>query len=169
LWTHLSDTYGKLRRFLLRHPPLFAFIASVSLFFTAGPALGRGASSTDASVVRAINAARTTRGLRPVSVDARLARAAHSHSSDMLRRQYFDHGPFASRMRAFGARGPRFGEAISWTSGMGAPSIVADWISSPPHRAILLRPGFTRVGVGSTYGRMEGNDALLVTADFAGA
>ena len=42
-------------------------------------------------------------------------------------------------------------------------------LASPAHRAVLLRPGFRRVGVGAYQGNFAGrHDALVVTADFAG-
>jgi uncharacterized protein YkwD len=144
-------------------------VACLSLLVSAPPAKARRASAMESPLLTAMNAARSARGLAPLTVDPVLERAAVAHSADMVRRQYFDHGPFASRLRAFGARGPRFGETLSWTSGMGARSIIADWLSSPPHRAILLRPGFIRVGVGAVHGRFQGWSALLVTADFAGS
>ena len=47
---------------------------------------------------------------------------------------------------------------------------LGDWIASAEHRAIVLRPGFRRVGVGSLQGTFDGTrGALVVTADFAGS
>jgi uncharacterized protein YkwD len=85
----------------------------------------------------------------------------------MLHRQYFAHGSVVTRARLAGAHGPLFGETLAWnTSGFG---FVSRWLASPPHRAILLRPGFRRVGVGLVHGTFSGHaDATLVTADFAG-
>jgi uncharacterized protein YkwD len=143
-------------------------LVACSLLLVAAPhAQARRVSPSDSSIVAAINAARTVRGLRAAAVDPALTRAAVAHSADMIRRQYFEHGPFATRLRAFGAHGPTFGEALSWSSGMSGRAIVAAWLSSPPHRAVLLRPGFVRVGVGAVEGRFQGW-SLLVTADFAG-
>jgi uncharacterized protein YkwD len=143
-------------------------VACLLLLLAATPAQARRATSSDSAILAAINAARSVRGLAPVAVDPVLAHAAVAHSADMIRRQYFDHGAFAARLRSFGARGPRFGETLSWSSGMSGRAIVADWLTSPPHRAILLRPGFVRVGVGAVEGRFQGW-SLLVTADFAGS
>ena len=42
-------------------------------------------------------------------------------------------------------------------------------MSSPGHRANLLRPGFRRIGIGALVGRFSGySGATVVTADFAG-
>ena len=61
-----------------------------------------------------------------------------------------------------------FGEDLAW----GPPSaawVVSQWLASPEHRSILLRPGFRRVGIGALRGSFSGmSGALVVTADFAG-
>jgi uncharacterized protein YkwD len=118
-----------------------------------------------------MNDARTAHGLRPLHVDATLRTAAQSHSVDMLRRGYFAHGDFPGRMVAFHVNGPVAGENLAWGSGAyGQPqTIVREWLASPEHRANLLRPGFTRIGIGIVRGTFLGaGGATIVTADFAG-
>ena len=86
----------------------------------------------------------------------------------MLHRQYFSHGAFTSRVRSSGAAGPVFGEDLAWGP-MSASWVVGQWLASPAHRAVLLRPGFRRVGIGAFQGSFSGRPgALVVTADFAG-
>jgi uncharacterized protein YkwD len=128
-------------------------------------------SAPEAAILRVMNQTRTLHGLQRLTVDRTLHRAARAHSSAMLRRDFFSHGDFISRIRRFGARGPAFGENLAWGTGpySSARTIVARWLASPGHRAILLRPGFERVGVGAAVGEFLGYpDATLVTADFAG-
>jgi uncharacterized protein YkwD len=116
-----------------------------------------------------MNAVRTSRGLAPLKVDVSLVRAARGHSADMLRRQYFAHGSVASRAKAAGARGPLYGEDLAWTTGLTAQWVVNAWLNSASHRAVLLRPGFRRVGIGISFGTFAGHGgAGIVTADFAG-
>lgn len=89
----------------------------------------------------------------------------------MIRRGYFAHGSMAERLARFGVRGPRLGENLAWGVGSaaGPRTIVRSWLASPPHRAMLLRPGFRRVGIGSLAGPFAGHSrARVVTADFAG-
>jgi uncharacterized protein YkwD len=150
----------------MRKSVLASFIAGFTLLLAAGPAAARDLS---AALVRAINGARTSRGLVPLKVDRKLTRVARLHSADMLRRHYFDHRDFGARMRASGARGPAFGEALGWESGFVVDSIVDSWLASAEHRPILLRAGFRRIGIGALAGSFSGTaDALVVTADFAG-
>jgi uncharacterized protein YkwD len=147
-------------------------VAALVALVLAGPAAGAQrprVSSTEASLVQAINAVRTSRGLAPLRVDVRLFRAARGHTADMLRRQYFAHGAVDWRVRAAGARGPVYGENLAWATGLTAQWVVGRWLASPRHRAVMLRAGFRRIGIGIGYGRFAGNNgAGVVTADFAG-
>ena len=140
-------------------------------------ALGVGAAeagsltSSEASILGAVNAARAAHGLAPLQSDGPLIRAARSHSDALMRTDAFTHGSFAARLAAFGARGPRFGENLAWGVGSraSARSIVRAWLASPGHRANLLRPGFRRIGIGARVGTFQGRGgATVVTADFAG-
>src|SRR3954449_1278340 len=98
-------------------------------------------TSRDASLIVAINSVRTLHLLPKLRVDRRLARAARSHSRDMLRHQYFDHGNFGGRMSSFHVRGRRFAENLVWSSGvMSANAAVAEWLPTPPHPAKPLPP-----------------------------
>ncbi|HMI28780.1 MAG TPA: CAP domain-containing protein [Gaiellaceae bacterium] len=116
-----------------------------------------------------MNAVRASRGLPALRVDYHLVRAARGHSADMMRRQYFAHGSVAGRAVAAGARGPLFGEDLAWAERLTAQWVVDHWLASPSHRAVLLRPGFRRVGIGIAFGTFAGHSgAGIVTADFAG-
>jgi uncharacterized protein YkwD len=116
------------------------------------------------AVVRAMNTMRASHGVAPLRVGRALTRAARSHSADMARRGYFDHGAFVRRLRAFGVRAPYLGENLaSGTQPLAAAAIVQMWMGSPPHRQNLLDPSFRRVGVGAA-----GGSTRMVTADFAG-
>jgi uncharacterized protein YkwD len=116
-----------------------------------------------------MNAARASNGLAPLRLDFHLVRAARGHSADMMRRGYFAHGAVAGRAVSAGARGPLFGEDLAWATGLTPQWVVDRWLASPAHRAVLLRPGFRRVGISIVYGTFIGHGgAGVVTADFAG-
>lgn len=148
---------------------LVAFLASFALLGSVGSAQARPLTSPEASLLQSINAVRTSHGLAPLQVDVHLLRAARAHSADMMRRQYFAHGSVAQRAMSRGARGPVFGEDLAWSTGITADWVVNAWLASPEHRAVLLRPGFRRVGIGYSFGTFIGHGgAGVVTADFAG-
>lgn len=124
------------------------------------------------SLLDAVNDVRRARGLRPLSVDGALVRAARSYSGTMIRTGRFAHGDMGQRLARHGARGPRYGENLAWAVGRSAAArrIVASWMASPGHRANLLRPGWRRIGIGALRGTFQGQrGATVVTADFAGS
>jgi uncharacterized protein YkwD len=128
-------------------------------------------STAESGLLRAVNATRASHGLRPVRVDSTLTRAARSHSSEMLRANYFAHGAFRTRMVTFRVRGPFVGENLAWGTGSYASpqTVVREWLNSPAHRVNLLRPTFTRIGIGAVQGSFLGNGgSTVLTADFAG-
>ena len=147
-------------------------IGFLAIFALLGPAAGAQArvlSASELSLLQTMNAVRKSHGVAPLRVDVHLVRAARAHSADMMRRQYFAHGSVTSRALAAGARGPVFGEDLAWASGITATWVVNAWLASPSHRAVLLRPGFRRVGIGYSFGTFIGHGgAGVVTADFAG-
>ena len=125
------------------------------------------------AIVRAINRQRTQHGLGKVRSSARLARAADYHSLEMLDADYFAHdsrdgSPFDRRVRRF-ARHRVLGETLAMLGGCGKGSprrVVRMWMNSPGHRAILLSSAYRRVGLGKRIGRLGGDRACVVTADF---
>ena len=126
-----------------------------------------------------INGVRRAHHLRPVRADRHLRSAARRHAGDMAGRDYFSHASpggttMESRVRSAGylrrVREWWLGEAIAWgNGGAGAPrAILRGLLNSPPHRAILLDPGFRDLGIGVARGapRGAGAGALTVALDF---
>jgi uncharacterized protein YkwD len=123
------------------------------------------------------NKHRRAQGLAPLSQDAELRNVARAYSNDMLVRRFFEHTT---------PDGVSFHERISsnyhhWVRSIGeniwsawgyktsnalslAKEIVDDWLSSPGHRAILLDPDFTHLGVGVS----ARNGTILATQEFVG-
>ncbi len=162
-------TTSKLPRMPIKKKILLAFLASFALVGPAAGAQARTLSGPEASLLQTMNSVRTSHGLAPLRVDIRLLRAARGHSEDMMNRRYFAHGSVAARALAQGARGPVFGEDLAWATGLTAQWVVNAWLASPAHRAVMLRPGFRRVGIGIFFGTFVGHGgAGVVTADFAG-
>jgi uncharacterized protein YkwD len=130
-----------------------------------------GASRAESALLKEMNRVRAAHGLPPLRCDARLERAARSHTNAMLETGVFRHGAFGSRMERFAVPGRLAGENLAWGSGSEgtARAIVDAWLASAEHRANLLRPSFRLVGVGDRVGPFQGVSAAhVVTADFAG-
>jgi uncharacterized protein YkwD len=148
---------------------VFSTFFLVSLL--AAPAALAAPTDEERALLTEMNRVRAAHGVPALRVDTRLERAARAQCRDMLRRGHFVHGEFARRLSGFGARGTAVGENLGWGVGArgSARAIVAAWLTSPPHRANLLRPGFRRIGVGRLVGSFAGHSgAAIVTADFAG-
>jgi uncharacterized protein YkwD len=134
-----------------------------------------------AMVLCLLNHERTQHGLPPLRRKAALERASDAHSDDLAARHYFAHetpeGKTPNdRMAAAGytARpGGMTGENIGWGQEEGgSPSAIMDgWMHSPGHRANILRPEFSEVGVGIEWRsvrRADPRDAGIYTTDFGG-
>jgi uncharacterized protein YkwD len=159
----------KLPRMPIKRQLFAVSLVVFALLASATAAQARGLTSSEASLLNSMNAVRQARGIAPVRVDFHLVRAARGHSADMMRRGYFAHGSVAGRAVRAGARGPLFGEDLAWSTGLTAQWVIDQWLASPSHRAVLLRPGFRRVGIGIVFGTFVGHGgAGVVTADFAG-
>jgi uncharacterized protein YkwD len=152
---------------------LIVVSAAAVLSAAAAPAAARPVplSATEAWFVHAVNAARVRHSLPPLQLDARLQGAARAHSVDMIRRRYFAHGDFVRRLLRSGARGPVVGENLGWSKADGSElqRLMRFWLGSRKHRAVMLRRGFDRVGIGVARGLFKGwAHTIVVTADFEG-
>jgi len=126
------------------------------------------APRAEAEMLSMINQERRKAGLSALAPDETLRALARAHSSDMLMRGYFSHtsadgrSPF-DRMRDAGVTYALAGEnlALAPTLRMAHHGLM----NSPHHRANILNPEFTRVGIGIEDAGIYG---LMVTQDFAG-
>jgi len=98
----------------------------------------------ESGVLAKTNAERARHGLRPLVLDGTLLKSARRHAAWMTRSQNMQHTsqPVAENI-AMG----------QGTSG----EVVRDWMNSPGHRANILNPGYTKIGVAgytATNGRV---------------
>jgi uncharacterized protein YkwD len=143
----------------------------VALWVVSGSSAAQFSRASESGILNAMNQVRVAAGLRPLRFDGKLHAAARAHSADMMRRGYFGHGAFGRRMSGFHVHAKTVGENLAWGTGpySAAKAVVQEWLTSPEHRANLLRPGFSRAGVGSAVGTFVGRTgATVITADFAG-
>ena len=116
------------------------------------------ASDIDANrqaILCLLNAERAKHGLVPLRQHPLLELASQRHSDDMVRRKYYEHETPDGvdpqmRMSAVGYAPPWTGENLYTGTGTEATPVRAlkGWMESPGHRANILRPEFTEVGVG---------------------
>ncbi|RMB80048.1 CAP domain-containing protein [Streptomyces shenzhenensis] len=113
-----------------------------------------------ADVVELTNRERGRARLAPLAVDPLLTAAAQAHSADMVARDFYSHtSPEGSqpwdRAAAAGSRRRTIGENIACGQ-RSAAEVVEGWMNSPGHRANILKPDFTHIGVGFVGGGRTG-------------
>ena len=108
--------------------------------------------SFEGEVVRLVNAERTKNGLSPLKENWQLSRTARIKSEDMRKNGYFSHtsptyGTPFQMLKSFGISYEAAGENIA--RGQKTPAAVVNaWMNSSGHRANILNPDFTEIGVG---------------------
>jgi uncharacterized protein YkwD len=142
-----------------------------------------GINATSQATICLLNRERTTRGLPALQQNAVLDQVSLEHSQDMVRANYFEHTALdgrtvGDRLRAIGYRrgaNASAGENIAYGVGSKATpaAIVRSWMNSPPHRADILRPAFTEIGIGIAIGAPEQDEreqqtSATYTTDFGG-
>ncbi len=106
----------------------------------------------EAEVVRLVNIERSKKGLQALKADWEISRVARYKSQDMINKNYFSHtsptygSPF-KMLETFGIRFSSAGENIAY--GQQTPAaVMKSWMNSSGHRANILSPSYTHIGVG---------------------
>ncbi|WP_088185946.1 CAP domain-containing protein [Desulfosporosinus sp. FKA] len=111
-------------------------------------------------MVDMINQERAAAGVAPLKVDFRLVSVGQAKADDMKANNYFDHtsptygSPWAM-MQEVGLTVGWAGENIAGNDSVSGA--MAAFMQSPGHKANILDPRFTHVGVGIAYGSAYGN------------
>lgn len=119
------------------------------------PVPARSASDT-ARMVVLINAQRAAHGLSALRSSGKLAQAAHAHACDNAARAVYSHvgsdgSDLGARLRRSGYRMTTAAE----NTGLGFDSpekMVGYWMASAGHRANILNPNITELGLGQADG-----------------
>jgi uncharacterized protein YkwD len=142
-----------------------ALIAAVmlgvgSLFSSLSLSLAAGATldSTEQDLVARINDLRTARGLPTLVVSDTLTAAAKWMSADMSVNNYFAHTSLDGRVPVQRMNDAGYPAFQSWTgedlaAGYTTTSdVLAGWIASPAHYAVLTNAVYRAIGLGRSYG-----------------
>ena len=111
-------------------------------------------SATEQAIVNLVNQVRQQNGLGALTVNAKLVQAAKIHANDMATLNIMAHDlPGAAlpglidRARYVGYQYSSMGENIAYNF-PDATSVMNAWMNSPGHRANILDPSYTEIGVG---------------------
>ena len=148
-------------------------VAVVPLYVGVPEPLASGVTGTavapeeaEARMLALLNAARRSAGLDPLKPDAQLRAIALGHSTDMADQHFVGHvspstGAPEDRARRAGLLAARFGENIAASA---TPEVAHEGLmNSPGHRASMLDPLFTHVGIGVR----KSDTGIIVTMNFA--
>jgi len=131
---------------------------------------GNSAAVIAAALTDLANADRAASGIGMLTVDPVLTAAAQAKADDMAARGYFAHfdpqgkGPW-DWMREYGYHYRYAGENLAIQFGESA-DVERAWLNSPAHRANLLDPRFTQVGIAVAQGMYEGQPTTFVVQFF---
>lgn len=142
--------------------------ASKTTTTTTKPASATSTTAKEQQMVNLVNQERTSRGIAALTVDAQLVKVARMKSQDMINNNYFGHqspkygSPF-DLMKSQGITYRYAGENLA-----GADTVQrahTNLMNSAGHRANILNPNFTKIGVGVVQGGPYG---LMISQEFTG-
>ncbi len=129
----------------------------------------QSAASVEATSFQLVNQARTDASLAPLTFDQDIADVARRHSEEMRDLGYFAHVDpqgldVAGRLQAAGIPFTAAGENLIRVENAPNPAAYAQdrFLASAEHRANLLDPRFTRIGIGAA----RRGDTWWITQDF---
>jgi uncharacterized protein YkwD len=136
----------------------------------------RGLTLAKGEMLALINAERAKAGVGPLHVDATLNAIAQARSQDMIARQYFSHhmpggGMVFDTLDRDHVSYEMAGENIALNNYIDFYPMArtvrqtnTDLMNSPDHRANLLEPKYTEIGLGMAFEKSSGK--LIVTEVF---
>jgi uncharacterized protein YkwD len=165
----------------VRAARLFTVALFVAALFVVSPSptvhAQQAANYAERALFDAANRERAAQGLQPLRWDDALAAAAREHALRMAQRNTLSHQlpgelPLQDRARLAGARYTTIAENVA--EGPSPDQIHSSWMHSPPHRANLLDPELSTVGIAvastsarTTMGGAAGAGVLFAVEDFS--
>jgi uncharacterized protein YkwD len=139
-------------------PPVISISPTPPANTTTPPATGvAGESAAELQIVAAVNVVRGMNGLAPLTLDAKLVQMAHIQANAMAQFQTMSHElPQAAqptlldRANFVGYQFFSLGENIAFNF-PDTGSVMQAWMNSPGHRANILNPSYTQIGVGIAF------------------
>jgi uncharacterized protein YkwD len=125
-------------------------------------------AAAEARLIDLVNGERKKAGIPPVAPLESLASVALAHSQDMADHGFFGHvspttGTTADRITRAGLVLAVYGENVG--AGSSAEEVHRELMASPAHRAVVLDPRFSHVGIGVVV-KKDGTVPVLATEVF---
>jgi hypothetical protein len=149
----------------VRHTARWAAALSLIVTALAGSAAFAGAASASPAgdLASATNTARASAGLAPLSVNAQLSAVAQAWANKLAAANVLSHNP---ALQAQVSNWTVLGENVGMAGDV--PTVQAAFMASPHHKANILDPRYTQMGVGSATSIYPscGCPVLWVVVDF---
>lgn len=135
---------------------------------TGTPNYNAPVTSMETQMINLVNQERTKNGLQPLTIDMRIIKTARMKSQDMIAKKYFDHqsptygSPF-DLIKSQGITYKTAGENIAGAATVDKAHTLL--MNSAGHRANILNPKYTKIGIGIIQGGPYG---LMITQHFLG-
>ena len=124
----------------------FAVVAAVLFVGLVAPVQAQAASHAE-QVLALVNAERKKVGLKPLALSQRCQAQADKRAKEICQRGRFNHKGAFNGLRGYGLMGENIAK------GYRSPAaVVRGWMHSKGHRANILSPKFTHLGVGVCRG-----------------
>jgi len=134
------------------------------------PPASAGELAASEALLGLVNAERIEKGLKPLAGSAELAAVSRAYCAEMSRTGEIAHespisgGP-ADRAKRAGIRFTRLTENLALAAD--AAAAHEGLMNSPGHRANILDPAVSQVGIGAIFSIQDGVESLIVTQMFA--
>jgi uncharacterized protein YkwD len=148
-------------RMLVVYSVLLVLVKAAALVATVAlPSSSLYSSSvTPQNIVALTNATRSNLNLGKLSESDKLQQAAQAKADDMMKAQYFSHTAPSGLtpwdwFKKAGYQYLYAGENLAVHYDV-AEDVQDGWMASPGHRANIVNPNYTEIGVGVSYGLLE--------------
>ena len=127
-------------------------------------------SITSQNIIELTNATRRNLNLDKLLVSSKLSQAAQAKADDMMQAQYFSHTTPSGLtpwewFKKVGYQYKYAGENLAVHYNQ-AEDVEEGWLASPSHRANIVNPHYTEIGVGVSTGLFEGAQSYIVVQLF---
>lgn len=132
--------------------------------------LGYAKDITVERILDMVNQKRKSADLQPLSLSPELTTAATEKAADMFGKNYWAHisptgvTPWVF-IKSAGYDYLYAGENLAKSFDT-ADEVIKAWMNSPTHRANLLKPEYTEIGLAVMNGRLSGEETTLVVQEF---
>lgn len=137
------------------------------------PPSDTGEELTQTKVFALTNSARAKEGLPALRYNTRLAAIAEAKAVDMIHKQYFAHASpegidVSALAEKYGYAYRYVGENLALGDFTGSDHVVTGWMNSPGHRANIVSPNYTEIGIAALrgYWNAEGREVWFAVQEF---